>query len=104
MAYAPKDYQEVYDGVHPPFSERAPRDVHEEKERFLHRDIDPQNSMSRHVVLELVPESNAANQPPKIVLVGGIGLGSGHPLVPGLKLGDFGLSGDLSGRKHLLDG
>lgn len=101
MAYPPKNYEEAYDAVQPPFNERAPDDMDEEKERFLHRDIDPQNSMSRHEVSEPVPESNTTNQPVGIVLVGGNGLGSGHLLVPGLKLSDFGLSGHLLPEKHL---
>ncbi|KAH6617373.1 hypothetical protein F5144DRAFT_624109 [Chaetomium tenue] len=78
MAYPPKSYGYTYKGQQPPFSERAPDDRYKEKERFIHWDIDPQN-----------------------ILVGGNEPGSDHPLVPALKLADFGVATLLTGEDLL---
>ncbi|KAL2148949.1 hypothetical protein VTH82DRAFT_1635 [Thermothelomyces myriococcoides] len=68
MAYPPKHNQNLYD---PAFSvsERIPQAGTKRKDRFVHFDIDPCN-----------------------VLVGANEPGSSHPLIPLLKLSDFGLA------------
>ncbi|KAK3295083.1 uncharacterized protein B0H64DRAFT_344810, partial [Chaetomium fimeti] len=71
LAYPPPQHGNLYNGLLPPFMERIPEN--EEKARWVHFDIDPQNILVH------------TSQP-----------GSEHPLVPSLKLCDFGLATGLS--------
>ncbi|EAQ84581.1 predicted protein [Chaetomium globosum CBS 148.51] len=73
MAYPPPRHGDLYDGLLPPFMEEIPQD--REKARWVHFDIDPHN-----------------------VLVHKSKPGSDHPLIPALKLSDFGLAHELDER------
>ncbi|KAK4098421.1 hypothetical protein N658DRAFT_544222 [Parathielavia hyrcaniae] len=68
MAHPLKDHLQAYAGQNPPYMEQIPNGVDED--RFVHFDIDPQN----------IFVGDDDHLP-----------GFDHPVVPGLKLGDFGL-------------
>ncbi|KAK3305276.1 uncharacterized protein B0T15DRAFT_555276 [Chaetomium strumarium] len=78
MAYAPTENGHLYNGMQPPFMERI--NPQERKRDFVHFDIVPNN-----------------------ILVGDPGRDPDHPLLPVLKMGDFGLGRTVTRRHYVQD-